>query len=101
LGTSGSGSQFFRHRGRRYGHILDPRTGWPVQGVYSVTVLAPTAALADALATALYVLGPEAAERYCREHPELAMFMVHREDGRPAVRSAGFAEGELVRSASA
>ncbi len=33
MGTSGTGFQFFRHKGRRYGHILDPRTGWPVEGV--------------------------------------------------------------------
>ena len=58
LGTSGSGTQFFIDRGRRLGHILDPRTGRPAEGVISATVLAPTAADADALATALYVLGP-------------------------------------------
>ena len=38
LGTSGSGTQFFQHGGRRYGHLLDPRTGWPATGVYSATV---------------------------------------------------------------
>ena len=58
LGTSGSGTQFFIDRGRRLGHILDPRTGLPAEGVISATVLAPTAADADALATALYALGP-------------------------------------------
>jgi thiamine biosynthesis lipoprotein len=58
LGTSGSGTQFFVDRGRKLGHILDPRTGRPAQGVLSATVLAPDAATADALATALYVLGP-------------------------------------------
>jgi len=58
LGTSGSGTQFFVDRGRRLGHLLDPRTGWPAEGVISATVLAPTAAEADSLATALYVLGP-------------------------------------------
>jgi thiamine biosynthesis lipoprotein len=58
LGTSGSGTQFFIDRGRRLGHILDPRTGHPAEGVLSATVLAPTAAEADALATAAYVLGP-------------------------------------------
>jgi thiamine biosynthesis lipoprotein len=58
LGTSGSGTQFFLDRGRRIGHILDPRTGLPAEGVLSATVLAPTAADADALATAAYVLGP-------------------------------------------
>jgi len=72
LGTSGSAMQFFRHRGRRYAHILDPRTGWPAEGVLSVTVVASNAALADALSTAFFVLGPQAAETYCRAHPGIA-----------------------------
>lgn len=59
LGTSGSGTQFFIDRGRRLGHILDPRTGLPAEGVLSATVIAPAAADADALATALYVSGEE------------------------------------------
>ena len=63
LGTSGSGTQFFIERGRRLGHILDPRTGRPAEGVISATVLAETAAEADALATAVYVLGEEGLER--------------------------------------
>ena len=58
LGTSGSGTQFFVDRGKRLGHILDPRTGRPAEGVISATVIAPEAADADALSTALYVLGP-------------------------------------------
>lgn len=58
LGTSGSGTQFFIERGRRLGHILDPRTGLPAEGVLSATVVADTAAEADSLSTALYVLGP-------------------------------------------
>ena len=61
LGTSGTGTQFFYHAGRRFGHILDPRTGQPAEGVLSSTVLARTAAEADALSTAFYVLGPTAA----------------------------------------
>lgn len=70
LGTSGTGTQFFYHAGRRYGHILDPRTGQPVDGVLSSTVLARTAAEADALSTAFYVLGPAPALDYCRRHGE-------------------------------
>lgn len=58
LGTSGSGTQFFIDRGRRLGHILDPRSGRPAEGVISATVITDSAADADALATALYVLGP-------------------------------------------
>ena len=44
--------------GQLVGHVLDPRTGAPVRGALSATVLAPTGAAADAFATALLVLGP-------------------------------------------
>lgn len=71
LGTSGSNIQYFRHEGRRYGHILDPRTGWPAEQLLSVSVLARTAAEADALSTAFYVLGLEKALEYCHTHPEV------------------------------
>ena len=76
LGTSGGQFQSFRHRGRRYGHILDPRSGMPAEGVLSATVTAPTAALADALSTAFYVLGPQPSLEYCRTHPEIGMVML-------------------------
>lgn len=61
MGTSGAATQFFRVAGQRFGHILDPRTGWPVDDMLSVTVIAPSAALADALSTAFFVLGVEKA----------------------------------------
>ncbi len=76
LGTSGCGTQFFHHQGRRWAHVIDPRSGEPVQGVFSVTVRAPTAALADGLATAFFVLGPEQARAFCRRRSELALFML-------------------------
>lgn len=65
LSTSGTAVQWFRHEGKRYGHILDPRTGWPVETMLSVSVIAPDAALADALSTAFFVLGVENALRCC------------------------------------
>jgi thiamine biosynthesis lipoprotein len=65
LASSGSGVQHFRHGGKRYGHILDPRTGHPVEGMLSVTVLAETAAEADALSTAFFVIGVENTRRFC------------------------------------
>jgi len=76
LGTSGSGQQFFYHRGQRLGHVLDARTGWPAAGVLSATVVAPSAAAADALATAFFVLGPDAAQTICAEHDELSALFV-------------------------
>ena len=97
LSTSGSGTQFFRHAGRRYGHILDPRTGQPADGLLSVTVTAPSAALADALSTAFYVLGVEKSMDYCAKHPEIAaLFVLPSTGGRVQTQAAGFAEGELV-----
>ena len=69
LGTSGAGEQFVVVDGRRYGHVLDPRTGWPAEGMLSATVACASAADADALSTACLVAGPALAEGYCRAHP--------------------------------
>jgi len=76
MATSGSNIQFFRHEGKRYGHILDPRTGWPVDGMLSVTVLAPSAALADALSTAFFVMGVEKARLCCENWPEVGAILL-------------------------
>lgn len=76
LGTSGSGNQFFFHQGRRLAHVIDPRSGRPAEQVLSATVLAPTAAEADALSTAFFVGGEAVAAEYCGEHPEVAAALV-------------------------
>jgi thiamine biosynthesis lipoprotein len=57
--TSGDYERYFEYQGRRYHHVLDPRTGYPTQGVSSVTVIGTDAALADAACTALMVAGPQ------------------------------------------
>lgn len=58
--TSGDYERFFIYEGKRYHHILDPRTGYPTTDAMSVTILHDEAALADAAATAILVAGPEA-----------------------------------------
>ena len=70
LATSGTAVQWFRHEGKRYGHILDPRTGWPVDTLLSVSVIAPDSAMADALSTAFFVLGVEKSLICCDNLPE-------------------------------
>lgn len=55
--TSGDYERFFIHDGVRYSHIIDPRTGFPVRELTSVTIICPDAEAADALATSVFVLG--------------------------------------------
>lgn len=71
LGTSGAGEQFVDVQGVRYGHVIDPRSGWPAAGVLSVTVIARRAASADALSTAFFIGGTALAREYCRTHPDV------------------------------
>ena len=60
MATSGGYEKYVTIAGRRYGHILDPRTGRPSGDVESVTAVAGSGMTADALSTACFVLGPEA-----------------------------------------
>jgi len=99
LGTSGSAFQQFIEGGRAYGHILDPRTGEPAAGgPASVTVLAPTAADADALSTAFYLLGPEAASDYADRNPEVGILMVREgpADQSPQVLTFGLSREDFL-----
>ena len=80
LGTSGAGEQFVVQDGRRYGHVIDPRTGWPVDGTLSASVVASDAARADALSTAFLVGGLDLARRYCGEHPAV-LALITPDDG--------------------
>ncbi len=80
LGTSGSGTQFFIEKGQKIGHILDPRTGQPASGVLSATVLADTAAEADALATAAYILGPREIDLIAGEGSAVAAILVVKDE---------------------
>jgi FAD:protein FMN transferase len=86
LGTSGAGEQFVEIDGARYGHVIDPRTGWPASGVLSATVVTADAASADALATAFLVGGLDLAARYCNTHPgTLALVTPDDGSGRPRI----------------
>lgn len=102
VSTSGDYERFFVVDGRRYHHLLDPRTGYPATESASVTVIAPDGALADALATGLFVLGPDRAEAVVRGLSKVSALLV---DPHGAVRVAGdprrFAFPERERSAPA
>lgn len=76
IATSGKYEQFVTKDGRTYGHIIDPRTGWPSDGLLAVTVIAPTATEADAWGTALFVLGPPEARRLAKEREDLEVLLI-------------------------
>lgn len=85
--TSGDARQFVEIDGRRWSHIVDPRTGLGVAGPAAVTVIAPDGTTADALATAASVLGPEEGGELIRRFPAAAARFVWREGETPKVSS--------------
>ena len=93
--TSGGYQRYFDQDGRRYIHILDPATGRPVDnGLLSVTVVTADGARADALSTALFVLGEQGALDYCAAHGDVELVLI-TQDGRVVVTeglAAGFTE---------
>jgi thiamine biosynthesis lipoprotein ApbE len=77
LSVAGSSEKAFEAGGVRYSHIMDPRTGRPVQGVLSVEVLTSSGTAGDALDDAFFVLGPERSRAYVnRLHGTEAMFFL-------------------------
>jgi thiamine biosynthesis lipoprotein len=90
LATSAATFQHLEHEGRKLGHILDPRTGWPAVGLASASAIAPTAAEADALSTAFFILGVEKTREYCATHPGVgAILLPQEENARPVVCGLG------------
>ncbi len=93
LSTSGGYEKFFEAGGRRYCHILDPRSGKPVRGMLSATVLAPRAVESDALSTALFVMGLEKGKEFLARH-RLSGLLVGGEPEGPA--RTGLVGGKIV-----
>lgn len=82
LATSGNYRNYYEVDGQRYGHTIDPVSGRPIRHkLASVTVLDPSCARADALATALMVMGEERGKQFCREHNIAAYFLIHAGTG--------------------
>jgi FAD:protein FMN transferase len=81
VATSGDAFQFMEINGKRYSHILDPRTGMPVQVRSSVSVWAATGMAADALASAVSVLGPRRGLRLVRKLPDVETLVIWDRDG--------------------
>jgi FAD:protein FMN transferase len=81
ISTSGIAEQHFTVDGKRFGHVLDPRTGRPVEGMLQATSLAENAAEAEALSTAFFVNGIAWTDAYCRRHPEVGALLLPESRG--------------------
>ncbi len=99
LGTSATGEQRFEADGRRYGHVLDPRTGRPAEGVRSASVVASEAAVADALSTAFLVGGPALAGPFCAARPGTMALLALDAEPRE-IRVFGTRDGVTVEPAT-
>lgn len=75
--TSGNYRKFYVRDGKKYAHTIDPRTGYPVEhDLLSATIVAPTAAEADALATACMVMGPQKAKEFIESRPDIEGYLI-------------------------
>lgn len=98
ISTSGDARQHLIVKGRRYSHILDPRTGEPIEGRSSVSVIAPSGVLADGLATAIDVLGPAEGLKLLRSY-EQAAASITTEQREQQITSHSENWGKLVKAA--
>lgn len=80
VATSGDAWQFVEIEGQRYSHVIDPRSGFPISERMGVTVLAPEGMVADALASAVMVLGPEEGIALVDQTPEAACWVITVQD---------------------
>ena len=95
VSTSGDSRQHLVVEGKRYSHIIDPHTGYGIQGRSSVSVIAPRGIDADSIASAVSILGPEKGLRLVEDTPGAAALMIVEESGSPkSYTSSRFAEFE-------
>ena len=76
VATSGDYERYFEHAGKRYSHIIDPRTGWPAGDVTSVVAVSKTATEADVFSTAVSVLGLPGAQTFVRRNKSLGFLII-------------------------
>jgi len=79
VATSGDYEKFFIHRGKRYHHILNPKNGFPAEGCQNVTILYKDCMMADALATAVFVLGPGKGFSLCQRLEGVDCLIIDKE----------------------
>jgi len=93
IATSGEYEKYFELNGKRYHHILNPKTGYPADSLISVTVLNKSCTIADALATAVFVLGQSKGLRLIERLPETEVMIIDNQMNK--IYSSGFEKFNL------
>jgi thiamine biosynthesis lipoprotein len=81
IATSGDYERYFMQDGKRYHHLLDPRTGYPATGCVSVTIVSEDAVFADAYATAVFIMGPEQGMKFIEQTGEIEGVIIFEQAG--------------------
>lgn len=74
--TSGSYEKFVVFNGKRYAHIINPKTGYPATGLSSVTIFGPSAEMANGLSTSIMVMGKKAGLKLLKQYPEMRYILI-------------------------
>ena len=81
IATSGDYEQFFIYEGKRYSHIINPKTGYPVDNeIISVTVISPQALISDFLSTAVFILGEEKGRELAKKFKDTKVIIFTEQD---------------------
>ena len=90
VATSGDYERYVVIDGKHFAHIMDPRTGKPVENVFAVTVITPSATAADALSTACFINGGDFAERIHKQDPSTTILIIRKDEkGEPEMIKIG------------
>lgn len=100
VSTSGDYERFFEIQGKRYSHIVDPRTGMPVETSPSVTVLSKSATDAEALSTAISVMGKEKSPDVLKKYENVGLVIVTKEKNGLSIHKNAFFRRFEVRNSS-
>jgi thiamine biosynthesis lipoprotein len=76
IATSGSYERFATFNGNKYSHIIHPKTGYPVEGILSVTVISPDAEMSDAIATSVFIMGVEKGLQFINQFNDIQCFII-------------------------
>ena len=90
VATSGDYERYVIINGKHYAHIMDPRTGDPVENMLSATVITTSATAADALSTTIFINGAKFAEKFHKKHPETSFLIIRKDkQGNPEMIKIG------------